>query len=299
MSARDLVTRMLWLLLLAAALTGSQIAQAQTQRAIPEDNLSYPVLITLKNANDLSVGFGSGFYLNTDDAVYLVTAKHVLAAALPNPITQQIEVPDASLELLSYSKDVPPQRILLSLKLSAVSQTGAVKIHSFQDVVVLKIAMIAEAGAGGVIDKRKIAGVPGVIAKEMAESGLLGVSMEAVKKFDQVLVGNDAILYGYPVSLALRKNALFDAFHLLLRRALIAGKDVQQRSIIIDGAVYRGNSGGPVFEIDHEPFQTRFYLIGVLTDFVPLVEGTDDFVFQLNSGYSVARSMDFVLELIK
>jgi hypothetical protein len=39
--------------------------------------------------------------------------------------------------------------------------------------------------------------------------------------------------------------------------------------------------------------------MGILTEFVPLREGTEDFVFQLNSGYSVAKPMDFVLELIK
>lgn len=43
------------------------------QRAIPDDNLAYPVLISLGNGTS-----GSGFYLNSSDAVYLVTAKHVL-----------------------------------------------------------------------------------------------------------------------------------------------------------------------------------------------------------------------------
>ena len=46
-------------------------AQNQT-RAMPDDNLAYPVLITLKT------GGGSGFYLNAKTAIYLVTAKHVL-----------------------------------------------------------------------------------------------------------------------------------------------------------------------------------------------------------------------------
>lgn len=41
-------------------------------RALPDDNLAYPVLITLKNST------GSGFYVNTNTGMYLVTAKHVL-----------------------------------------------------------------------------------------------------------------------------------------------------------------------------------------------------------------------------
>src|SRR5271169_2963059 len=67
---------------------------AASQRAIPDDNLAYPVLITLKNGST-----GSGFFLNTDKAVYLVTAKHVLF----HPATNRLL--DRELELLSYSKD--------------------------------------------------------------------------------------------------------------------------------------------------------------------------------------------------
>src|ERR1039458_2489713 len=45
---------------------------ATAQRAIPEHNLAYPVLLTIGSTT------GSGFYLNAPDSVYLVTAKHVL-----------------------------------------------------------------------------------------------------------------------------------------------------------------------------------------------------------------------------
>src|ERR1035437_6546772 len=46
---------------------------AVAQRAIPDDNLAYPVLISVGNGSS-----GSGFFLNTNNAVYLVTSKHVL-----------------------------------------------------------------------------------------------------------------------------------------------------------------------------------------------------------------------------
>ena len=44
----------------------------KVQRALPDDNLAYPVLVTFKNSQ------GSGFYLTTPSALYLVTATHVL-----------------------------------------------------------------------------------------------------------------------------------------------------------------------------------------------------------------------------
>jgi hypothetical protein len=282
-------------ILLAAALMFLLIDHALAQRAIPDDNLAYPVLITLKTANGLTLGNGSGFYLNTDNATYLVTAKHVLAVGLPDPGTHKITVPDLLLELLSYSKDLSSQkRNLFVVNFSTLRESGGVKQHQSQDVVVVKVGTHMRNSDG----KGLLSFLPGVTAVALAEDGLLGVSWHAVKIFDQVLVGNNAILYGYPVSLNLPENPQFDPFRPLLRKGLVAGQDLQKHSIIIDGPVYRGNSGGPVFEMDTDGFQTYFYLIGLLTEFIPLAERTPDLQFLLNSGYSVAKPMDFVFELI-
>jgi hypothetical protein len=272
------------------------VDHALARRAIPDDNLAYPVSITLKTAKLTSRG--SGFYLNTDHAMYLVTAKHVLAPGLdPDPETQK--VPDAEVELLSYSKDpVNPTKIWITVNLPTLRASGDVKTHQSQDVVVVKLATAdSPVQSGG---RRNVSWLPGVTERQQsAEAGPVGAALDGIKTFDQVLVGNDAIIYGYPVSLGLPTNPQFDPLRPLLRKALIAGQDAQKRSIIIDGPVYKGNSGGPVFEIELDGLQHRFWLIGILTEFVPLVEGTDDFAIRFNSGYSVAKPMDFVLELIK
>jgi hypothetical protein len=118
--------------------------------------------------------------------------------------------------------------------------------------------------------------------KEAAESDLLGVPTAAVKTHEQVSVGNDAILYGYPGSSGIPNNPQLDPSRPLLRRGLVAGRDPQNRSIIVDGGD-RGNDGCPVFEIDPEGW--GYSLIGVVID-------------QLDSGYSIVKPMDFVLELM-
>lgn len=290
--------RSLQCLLLVLVFAIPPASHVLARRTIPEDNLAYPVLITLKTAK--ITARGSGFYLNTNDATYLVTARHVLAPGLdPDPETQT--VPDAEVELLSYSKDLPtPKRNVVTVHLSILRANGAVKANPSQDVVIVKIGTIASTPNTGEQHLSFLAGV----AEQVGGGGLVGVALESVKTFDQVLVGNDAILYGYPVSLALsQKNPKFDPLRPLLRRALVAGQDPERHSIIIDGPVYRGNSGGPVFEIEFGAvpggFGYHFWLIGVLTEFVPLVEGSEDFFFQFNSGYSVAKPMDFVLELVR
>jgi hypothetical protein len=283
-------------LLLAIALTFVSINFAQARRMIPDDNLAYPVLIILQNKAGTTLGFGSGVYLGTANAEYLVTAKHVIAAGLPNEKTHQAEVPDLVLRLVSYSKDLPtPQRILLSVDFKTLLDKGDVRAHKTRDVAAIKIGTLKEEPDHSLMTFFS----PGVTKVEFADSGLVTAAMIAVRKFDDVLVGNDAILYGYPVSLGLPDTQQFDPLRPLLRRAFVAGKDAQKRSLIIDGPVYRGNSGGPVFEIEPVGADFHFHLIGIMVEFIPLTEKGPDFMMLLNSGYSIAEPMDFVLELIQ
>ena len=99
-------------------------ADAMAKRAIPDDNLAYPVLIILKNRST-----GSEFYLNADKATYLITAKHVLY----NPSTNKLL--DKNVSLISYSADLSnPNRNFVALDLSVLEANGNIrvqmKIHS-------------------------------------------------------------------------------------------------------------------------------------------------------------------------
>jgi hypothetical protein len=85
----------------------------------------------------------------------------------------------------------------------------------------------------------------------------------------------------------------------LLRKGIVAGKNPQRRSLILDSPIYFGDSGGPVFEIDRELLETRFRLIGVVREYVPFAESTCTSMQLQNSGYSVAAPMDAALNLIQ
>jgi S1-C subfamily serine protease len=279
-------------ILFAGALYMALTSEAWS-RAIPVVNLAFPVLITLKSQGT-TVGSGSGFYYRTESSLYLVTARHVLSIGVPNPQTKEVRYPDLSVEVLSWSKDDPnPKRNVISFSFAGVHDSGALKLHPSRDVAVVKVGSVVQVG-----DATKVAWLPGVSIREMSESGIVWASAPNVATFEKVLVGNDAILFGYPASLGLPNTHQFDPLRPLLRKALIAGEDPERRSLIIDGPVYRGNSGGPVFEIDQEQLGLfHFYLVGVLVEFIPLTENAPDFTMLLNSGYSVAEPMDFVLEL--
>ncbi len=254
----------------------------QPIRALPDDNLAYPVLITLRSG-----GTGSGFYLNTKSEIYLVTAKHVL-------FNQKTGIPlDTSFELLSYSKDVSDQTPNIStIDMTKMAADGIVK-HPTEDIVVVKIF------SQSATDANRVSARPGVTVKGRAKQGILTVALENIRKFSDVLVGNQVFLFGYPTSLALQDMPQIDPRRPLLRRGIVAGQNPRTRSIILDCPAYFGNSGGPVVQVDEQPFSQHFTVIGVVHAYVPYADGGRTFAIMANSGYSVATPMDFVLDLVK
>lgn len=55
-------------------------------RAIPGDNLAYPIQITLENGSQ-----GSGFYLHEENQGYLITAAHVLLNQDESPKSNKVQ----------------------------------------------------------------------------------------------------------------------------------------------------------------------------------------------------------------
>lgn len=254
----------------------------QPRRAVPDDNLAYPVLITLRSG-----GTGSGFYLGSKSETYLVTAKHVLF----NQKTGNLL--DTSFELLSYSKDVSDQTPnIFTIDTTKMAADAIVK-HPTEDIVVVKVFGQDPADASLASPR------PGVTVNVHAKLGILQVGLENVKKLSDVLVGNQVFLFGYPTSLALQDMPQIDPRRPLLRRGVVAGQNPRTRSIILDCPAYFGNSGGPVVEVDEEAFLRHFTVIGVVQEYVPYADGGRTFAIMANSGYSVAIPMDFVLELVK
>jgi len=293
---------------------------ALAQRAIPDDNLAYPVLINLTDcANNVNSIQGTGFFLNTPSAVYLVTARHVLfneAVLVVQNQPRQLQCKRA--ELRSYSKNPNEHQMnRFSLDLQALSDAGKVKAHSTHDVAVVQVAVVAAATPApaptvppavpkpaNAVEGETVTVIPGVLINQSAPSGILGVSLSVVEKFDQVLTPNDIYVFGYPASIGLQQAPQIDYNTPLLRKGIIAGTNGANRTIVLDCMTFHGNSGGPVLEVIREGFQNRFRLIGVVSQYVPVAEtwvntAQSYYNMQLyNSGYSIAEPMDPVLELV-
>jgi hypothetical protein len=276
--------------ILALALLISSV-DVVARRAIPDDNLHIPVLIRIKE------GLASGFYLNTGTQVYLVTARHVLFDQSKPPVLK-----GNTAELLSYPyNQIEKGRIIVEVNLENLNTAGFIKSHKTQDVSVINI------GTSLSPDKTsQILFTNGVTVKESTPSGIASVNMSHVKKFDEILVSNDAFIYGYPTSIGVKQMPQIQSDRPLLRKGIIAGKNEEKKTIILDCPIYKGNSGGPVIEVEEVNLGNyKFSVIGVITEFVPFAETwlnvTQNYSHMVisNSGYAVAAPIDAVLELIQ
>jgi Trypsin-like peptidase domain len=266
----------LWSMLMAATMS-SLCTGAAAQRDIPDDNLGYPVLINLSNGG----GSGSGFFINAKNFTYLVTAKHVLF----NPANQLIA---PHMDLVSYSpdpKDATPN--LISADLGTLIAAGNVKYHQTADVAVVRLFKhVLQDG------KNLAAPVPGVASRGSSRDGITGADLETLATFENVLVGNEIIVFGYPSSLALAQVGQLDPNRPLLRKGMVAGTNPTKRSLVLDCPVYFGNSGGPVLEIIHKGFTTELKIIGVVDQYVPFIQagGGQTFAMQIASNSGVTFS---------
>ena len=84
-------------------------------RAIPDDNLAYPILLRHETGQR-----GSGFYMAAGDDTFLITAKHVLFSR------ETGELISGELNLISYPKDLAdPRRIEWDLDLHKLENQGS------------------------------------------------------------------------------------------------------------------------------------------------------------------------------
>jgi hypothetical protein len=275
------------LLIIIIIIAATVIGQQQSGRRIPDNHLSLPVAITRAGAN---APIGSGFYLHDATSQYLVTAKHVLYDGST--------LRAASVDISSPARDLNDKTFArYRLSLSEMAAAGALIPHVSQDVVIARIGSVRD-DAG----QLKVTPLPGVQRLAMPPSGTIGARLNQVLRYAEVLIANEVIVFGYPASIGMRQVPQIDFTRPLLRRGIVAGTNDTLKSIIIDTPLHPGNSGGPVIQVTTVGRGAAFHVIGVAIQQVPFEHRVADpdieFLLRANSGYSIAASMDSVLELI-
>lgn len=254
-------------------------------RSLPENNLSIPILIKFNTGSS-----GSGFNVRTEGFLYFVTAKHVL-------VNGQNDLHGESAILTAYSEDLNDKTpTIIDLNLEILKKNNDIVLHTTRDVAVIKIG-IANGDGFNLID--------GVNLVSSAKAGVVWTKLDTLCSYNNVLVSNPVYIFGYPSSIGMQNSPQFDYDRPLIRKGIIASKYDDANTIILDCPVYYGNSGGPVIQEEAEISGTKtFKLIGVVSQFVPYVENwvnnKNNLINTtvLNSGYSVAVSIDSVIELI-
>ena len=233
------------------------------------------------------ISAGSGFLLSTGSSQFLISAKHVLIDS-----SGSFHADTA----IAYSRPRDPKEdgsIVRELDLKKLEKNGNVRRDSPHDVIAIKLGSLEPAG-----EAFRLNLTDGVKVGGNAKSGQVQILKSSTKVLKDVSVGNDAIIFGYPVSIGIKDSPQFDQSKPLLRRGVIAGTFADKGTLIVDCFVYPGNSGGPVMEIEHEPNGFRYSVIGLVSEFIPVTEvwknenyGYENTVVS-NSGYSVVIGMD-------
>lgn len=274
-------------------------ANARAGRAVPEDHIRYPVLVTLENGY-----VASGFYVNNEAGeAFFVTARHIL---FEKDAAGNYAPKAAKLLLLSYPRETNLHHpIYLELQLDLLFEKGFAMLHPTQDVAAIHIGGVMQ--TGGLRSLELVEGVTQKVAEGETGAGtLLGASPSVIKRYENVTIGNDVFIFGYPVSLGIENYPQLDYRKPLLRRGSIAGKNDEKMTIILDCPTVYGNSGGPVIEVEETSLtQTNYWVIGLVSEFIPFQDkwygagSPPPFRGIENSGYSVVIPMDTVLDLIQ
>jgi hypothetical protein len=263
-------------------------------RYLHDSNLGYPILLILDDDSK-----GSGFYLQHNLEFFLITARHVLykKTKVQPADPDNFVLKTIHLRTISYSLDpaiLVPHMSNLDL---SVLPADSIRMSDTSDVVAIKVATLSPRPEG-VIGWNFIH--PTGYERTQAPPGnpdVVCALENMLKRYDDVLISNDVIMFGYPSSLS-----NIDITRPLLRKGIVAGKNILDRTIIVDCPSFQGNSGGPVIEIDPQTRDTK--LIGTVTAFVPFIDVLRSVRFQYehqnveNSGYSIITPVDAILDLV-
>lgn len=260
---------------------------------LPEEILGSSVLI------ESNYGQGSGFYIQDSLHCYFITATHNIIQKLKQNYTTKIDTVK-KIKLISYPRDPSSSVQNVSyINLEKAFQKGLVKIHKSQDITIILVGNTK-------VDTNKQSFVYYYdIVRKGESSKIWPAPISVIQTFKNTFVSDDVYIIGYPTSLGYSQEKQYDFERPLLRKGIVAGKNYNNHTIIIDCASYPGNSGGPVIVSFSEKIGTiSYFIIGITVEFIPYVEKWKNFnnklinTYWYNSGYSVVVSSTYIKELI-
>jgi hypothetical protein len=236
--------------------------------SIDTNNFSFATFISINNGDY----FGSGFRIVTDKYEYIITAKHVIFSQ--DKLLSEIWVKSRNY----YGETYDAFDINIDLTEENVRTFGN-----------SDIALIILHEKFGLHINTKGHDI------SFAELGDL-------KKFDDVRISENIYLIGFPSSLV-TKDDFYENDRPLLRYGIVAGKNVNNNTFVIDSIAYYGVSGGPIVSIDANQ---NISIIGIVSRYIPFItEWKNKYELSLirhdfyNSGYAVCERLDEIINFIE
>jgi hypothetical protein len=233
---------------------------------------------------------GTGFLLFNQEAIYLVTARHVLANSDGSTRSPQISVRS----YLGNGVDVVQHSI--EIELARLLREGFATFDSTRDLA----AVLLSVRAGD--NYYNLEGVTRL--DNDSPHGVKAIAIDEAVPFDSVIVTAPVYVAGYPVALTTNPIRRLDVNVPLVRTGVVAGKDYNQGILVVDVPAYGGVSGSPVMAIVADDDRNRVKLYGVITEFVPFIQvwenTTLDGLRQVevaNSGLSIVEPADALVKL--
>lgn len=267
------------------------------QDSIAEFFINKTLLIEFKNGD-----YGSGLFYQDVDNVFIVTARHVIINEKKDDSGKTFYALRGDIGTVRYYSDDTETSISKGLEINfkGLFNKGYLTFSKTSDILICKIGVIDTIGYTKIIYDSD-----NVKKLNPASSNINGYSKVHLASFDESILGSDIFIFGYPKSLGLQGNSQYDFNRPILRKGVIAGKYVDNKTIVIDCPSFGGNSGGPVVEILKKGNHTEAKLIGIVVSFIPLTEIWFNARYNIknvelvNSGYSVIEPIEKIDDLIK
>jgi V8-like Glu-specific endopeptidase len=285
--------------ILSVILSGILVPFTVLSQTIPPTEL-HAVPVQMKFIDGTPVG--TGLYFLESNKQFLVSAAHCIFNVLS---TNTSELLHSQLVITSLiTNDNTRLTNLLYLNLTQLQQDGRIQRHSSHDVAVIYWADEST-------NHTTFTSCNGAYFRQSGQ--MLDAETNACVLFTNVPDGCETLILGYPSELltpakqwltsALQSQVDFE--YPLYRKGIISQKNRLTRKLIIDSGVYGGNSGGPVFIMQHPSFDTTaFKLVGIITEFVPTETRTNPQwgvtnSILVNSGYGVVEPIDYAIDLMR
>ena len=241
--------------------------------------------------------FGSGFFYQDSFNLYLVTARHVVLDEIydekGNIVDYKLKSQIGLIKFYARSSD---RSVANEMKCDFLRlfHSGNLRFSRTDDILVAKIARV-------VWEDYVHVEYFDFIERIGERSRINPYVLNLIGNFENTNLGDDVFIFGFPKSLGLDKIEQYDFDRPLLRKGTLAGRNIENQTIVIDCPSFGGNSGGPVVEVfSHGTVR----LIGIVVSFVPFTEYWVNPSYKIrnieidNSGYSIVEPIDKIMTLI-